>query len=296
MIHNQVEASFRKKLLRVSVVGVFLYAQCISAQLVAGSSSIRSDPTGSPASLRFSVVSIRSDAPDDRGWTLDFTPDGCSARGITLFRLIQETYGIVEGDRIVGLPRWAYFQKFNLEAKVDSDDVTVYQGLDLNHHRLMLQAVLADRFQLTVHRETVLQPGYALVIANKGPRIQESRPEDEPSTHIKGLGGTVSLGRGQLDVKWVTMTNFAKILSAQLRQHVADDTGLTKRYNFKLQWNPDELGTPAVNGANEGAPPTDSSEPSIFAAIKDQLGLRLKPAKVPVERIVVDRLEQPSAN
>lgn len=232
----------------------------------------------------------------DPGWKLEFTPDGCSARGIVMIRLMQEAFGILEGDKIVGLPTWAYSERWDIEAKVDEDDLAAFKKLDWDHQKLMLQAVLTDRFKLIVHRENHLQPSYILVVGKKGPRIRESSPEVVPPTSVKRSGSRVSLRRGRLTVERMTMTEFAKLLSVQVRRHVVDKTGLKSHYDLTLEWTPDNLAAPVPNSSNGTLNLSDSSVPSIFTAIKDQLGLRLKSGKEPVETLVIDQLERPTEN
>ena len=105
------------------------------------------------------------------------------------------------------------------------------------------------------------------------------------------------MGRGQLTGQIVNLQFLAQVLSQQLGRAVVNQTGLTGNYNFTLEWTPD----PAQGGGPPGEPkdnplPADSSGPSIFTAIQEQLGLRLESQKGPAEVIVIDRVEKPSEN
>ena len=109
------------------------------------------------------------------------------------------------------------------------------------------------------------------------------------------------VGRGQLTAQAVPMTSLANMLSQQLHRTVLDKTVLTGKYDIELNWTPDQGSEPMFKGA-EGSPQRadaaapDSSGPSIFTALQEQLGLRLQSAKGPVETIVIDHVEMPSEN
>jgi len=108
------------------------------------------------------------------------------------------------------------------------------------------------------------------------------------------------VGRGQLTAQAVPMTPFANMLSQQLQRTVVDKTGLTGKYDIELNWTPDQGAEPMFKGP-DGAPQRsdaapDSSGPSIFTALQEQLGLKLQSAKGPVETIVIDHVEMPSEN
>jgi uncharacterized protein (TIGR03435 family) len=107
---------------------------------------------------------------------------------------------------------------------------------------------------------------------------------------MEGNGGPV---RGQ----GIAIANLVHLLSQQLGRIVVDKTGLTGKYDFTLQWTPDESqGPPGGPPGIDYAPPPDSSGPSIFTAIQEQLGLKLESEKGPVEILAIDHAEKPSAN
>jgi bla regulator protein BlaR1 len=146
--------------------------------------------------------------------------------------------------------------------------------------RTMLQALLADRFQLKVHRETREVPMYALVVAKNGAKLQESSVDDQPrgSTTGDGSGMHMDIARG-------TMTQLANRLSVNgAGRPVLDRTGLTGIYTFKLNW------------VNAVASVSDSALPPLDLALQEQLGLRLESIKGPLEILVIDHAEKPTAN
>jgi uncharacterized protein (TIGR03435 family) len=245
----------------------------------------------------FEVVSVKPHGPLDRGWKLRFTPDGYYAEGVTAQKLIQEAYGIFEADRISGLPSWGNSQKYDIEAKFSDSDLPAFQKLDVDQRRLTIQGLLASRFKLKVRHEVRELPVYDLIVAKDQPKFQETRPDEAPIRSTKGFGGLITRsGPGQLTVKWETMSHFAEMLSMILDRQVIDTTGLKGHYDFALDWAPDSNLAAGVGSSNETSTTPDLSGPSIFTALQEQLGLKLKAQKGPVEVLVIAHIEQPSAN
>lgn len=151
--------------------------------------------------------------------------------------------------------------------------------------------LLEERFLLTLHRETKEQQVCALVVAQSGPKLQESK---------EGMG-RAGMDRGLLTGQGVGLGLLAKNLSNQLDRTVIDHTDLSGKYDFELKWTPDPgqptaapLGPPPPGV--KLPPPPDPNGPSIFTALTEQLGLRLESQKGPVEMLVIDRVERPSEN
>src|ERR1700684_1709087 len=127
----------------------------------------------------YEVTSLEPSGPGSGVVRFLITRERVSATGVTLQNLIQESYGV--GDpQISGAPDWVSSEKYDIEARVDGSAVDELQKLSSDQpnleQRRMLQALLADRFKLTLHRETKVLPAYALVIAENGPKLQESKP------------------------------------------------------------------------------------------------------------------------
>ncbi len=169
--------------------------------------------------------------------------------------------------------------------------------------RRMLQALLADRFQLKLHSDTKQLAVYALVLAKNGPKLQAAISGDTYPNGFKGPDGGGGPGMifmegngGPVTGQGVPIADLVRLLSQQLGRTVVDKTGLTGKYDFKLKWTPDEnQGPPGPPGA-DNAPPPDSSGPSIFTAVQEQLGLKLESQKGAVKILVVDHGEKPSEN
>src|SRR5258708_6329833 len=250
----------------------------------------------------FEVASIRPSSSEDRRPLINMQPSGrCVARNATVKRLITVAYRI-KHFQISGGPKW-----------IDSDffDIAATPAGPLakpDQFQAMLQALLAERFHLVIRRETKEMPVYALVAAKGGPKIKEALDSDPA---IIDPGGRAPEGaprrppitrirRGSLTAQGIEMLAFVDTLSNFLGRAVLDRTGLSGRYDVKLQWTTDEnqVAMFEVMGVPEGfgAPPPDPLGPSLFTALQEQLGLRLETQKGPLEMLVIERVEKPSEN
>jgi uncharacterized protein (TIGR03435 family) len=268
-----------------------------------GAGEPEAENTASSARV-FDVASIKANKSGSNMVRMMVGPDRLTAVGATLQMLIQNAYEI-QDFQIAGGPKWANSDRYDIEAKMDGSAVEKLQTLSMDQRALesrrMLQALLADRFRLAFHRETKDLPGYALVIAKNGPKVHDAKPGDTYPNGIKGPDGHDGAGLmiirgngGPLTGQGVPIANLVQVLSQQLGEIILDNTGLTGKYDFTLQWTPDERTGPGSSRSDD-APP-DSSGPSIFTAIQEQLGLKLESRKVPVEVLVIDHVEPPSEN
>jgi uncharacterized protein (TIGR03435 family) len=231
-----------------------------------------------------------------------FTPYGFSATNVTLQTLIRDVYQ-VQASQIAGAPNWLNSETYDVEARMDKSVAEELRKVDpmqsLPERQRMLQALLADRCKLTLHRETKDLPVYALAIAENGPKLQEAKPGDTYANGIKGPNGhpggpgNIRMGRGTLTGQALSMADFVRVLSDQLGRPVLDKTGLTGKYDLTLQWTPDDSQLPGLKQAEPQPPPSGSS---IFTAIQAQLGLELESQDSPVETLVIDHVEKPSEN
>ena len=209
----------------------------------------------------------------------------CVARNSTVKELIDVAYELrfgpiraVLNDMIIG-PSWTDSAAFDVEAKAESPDATWPEV------RRMLQAMLAERFRLTFHREPRQLTGFALVVAAAGHKLKAGDPNGKP-------GFTAApVVRGQN----VPVGAIANLLAQRLGRPVADKTGLTGPFDFTLSWTPDptDLG---VGGPGGGASPAGRDGGSLVTALQEQLGLRLETQRIPVEAFVIDRVEMPTPN
>ena len=260
------------------VVLIVAAAVLLSSPLLAQTSAPapQSAPAKTPA---YDVVSVKPHKDIDGSMWWRSAPDGMSASGIHLENLIMSAYGLIVSDQIVGLPGWADSATFDIQAKMGDDTFAALQKLPRKerYHQqdLMLQSLLADRFQLKIHHETRQLPVYDLVIAKDGLKMQPA-----PA----GEHGSWSTDNGRFNGKAVPLDSFVFSLSNEVGRLVVNKTGLTGNYTIALKWTPFDQQGQADSG------------PSIFAALEQQLGLKLVSAKGPVDTIVVDHVEKPSPN
>jgi len=247
--------------------------------------------TAAPIKLPvFAVASVKRNDSPASPFKLAFTSDGVTIENVPLLSIIRAAYGMFNAldDKFIGIPGWASTENFDIEAKVDDADVAEFQKLNFDKRQLMVQALLADRFKLRAHHETRELPIYELVIAKNGPQLQVSEANPVP--------GDVTTGRGQITGKNVGMYRLETALTRAVGRTVVDKTGLHGSYDFSLHWTPDDADTSTSQSPSGAAHGPDASGPSIFTATQEQLGLKLVPAKGPVEVLVVDHVENPSAN
>jgi len=189
---------------------------------------------------------------------------------------IMSAYDVHTPEQIVGLPAWAGSEAFAIEAKMDGDTVAALAKLQpqeqWQQRQKMLQALLADRFALKVHRTTKELPIYVLTVVDAG-KLKKS---------VSETGGS-STYSGKFTARGISIDSLAMNLSNTVGRTVVNQTGLAGTYDFTLEWAP------------EGADASDP-RPSIFTALEEQMGLKLKPSKGPVDAIVVDAIKRPSQN
>jgi uncharacterized protein (TIGR03435 family) len=245
---------------------------------------------------KFEIISIKPHRENDDGWSYHFRADGFYAVGITLQYLIKEAYGTYEDYRIFGLPKWTNSAMYDIQAKVAESDVAELRKSTLDQRRMMLQALLVERFNLKAHHEAKVLPEYALVVAKNGPKFRESKPDYVAPSSIKGMGGLIKRRQaGFVAVEWFDMSNVVSLLTSEMDRLVVDRTGLKGHYDFELHWAPD---TRPISDTGQPGPAVaqEASGPSIFTALQEQLGLKIESARGPVDVIVIERIETPSKN
>jgi uncharacterized protein (TIGR03435 family) len=249
----------------------------------------------------FEVASIRPSSRTFVGGWMRRDPGLLSITNFTLKDLIMEAWH-VQPFQVLGGPSWMDVARFDVSAKQD-------RIAKVETSLLMLQSLLADRFQLAMHLETRELPTYALVLAKKdgklgpglvapkegncvfaGPNSDIARPESG-----KPFCKTISVNPRFLHIYGFPLTELAKHLSEILGRQVTDQTGLTGNFNINLEWTPSEAQALQLPPGVQAPPPPDSPV-SIFTAIQEQLGLKLESRKGPVEVWVIDRAEKPTEN
>jgi bla regulator protein blaR1 len=295
-----------------------------AAQSVTGSNTpqILTASFYNPPPLRvYESVSVTLSKPNSAiAPTVDFRPDGLTATNVSLQMLIQQAYGVAP-YQIAGAPDWLGHDSYDVEAKVGEPLADELAKGDVNRlgaaQQPMLLELLADRFHLAVHRETRQLPAFALVVSKTGSKLHEATPGEiypvgpDGITDASGTshGGLLSFHRGRVIGQGIELDLFIKELSGQLGRPVLDQTGLTGKYDFTLQWSDGGVDLReyiAESGnANPGSkfarldplPQSGPQGPSIFTALHDQLGLDLLESQdqtAPVQVLVIDRAGPPA--
>jgi uncharacterized protein (TIGR03435 family) len=245
----------------------------------AGSAQPVPAATTAPVKLpEWDVVSVKPVQNCSAGSGMQVTKDGVHVFCLAVRSLVQIAWRISEPSRILDVPSWASDQTYEIDAKVDGDDVAAFGKLSGPERNQMLQALLRDRFKLKAHLDTRELPVYELVVAKGGSKLKEATPAEaaQPMMRMRS--------RGEIDSVSMSLGSLPSLLSRELDRPVVDKTGLKGNYDFTLQF------APAV-----GSPP-DSEAPSIFTAIEEQLGLRLQTARAPMDVLVIDSVERPAEN
>jgi bla regulator protein blaR1 len=263
--------------------------------LIALAVSVAFAQTAAPPS-GFEVVSVKPSDPSATGMQIGVSPGGVfDAKNVTLKALIRQAYD-VRDFQISPNPAWrdnGWFDsaRYDIIAKgntaaVSEDDLRKMTDAQRNAFRDQLTAkvriLLADRFQLKVHKETKEMPVYALTVAKNGPKFQPSANDDVTRTGLNIHRGDT--GKSEITATRIPVAVLVKTLSDQVGRTVLDQTGLQGNYDFKLTFTPD-MGQPS-----------ETDGPSIFTALQEQLGLRLDSQKGPVEVLVIDNAQRASEN
>jgi uncharacterized protein (TIGR03435 family) len=241
----------------------------------------------------FAVASIKANHSIG-GATFGAGNGGGGGRNVTLKALMAFAYRVQE-FQISGGPGWIGSERFDVQSKAEDPRASFDQL------RLLLQSLVADRFQVKFHRETKVLPIYALVVAKGGAKVRLS--EDQQSPEVNGPAppgsgpnrGAVRIGAGSLTGNAVTMSLFTRFLSQRLDRTILDRTKLAGRFDIQLQWTPGP-GEMPYGPSGDLLAAAESSGASVFVAIQEQLGLKLEPARGPVEVFVIDHAEGPSEN
>jgi uncharacterized protein (TIGR03435 family) len=292
------------------------------------SASLLAAQAPAPKKLAYEVASVKPHADNDYFIRLN-TGAGDGGRlnlsGVPIALLIQLAYGnnVMGGplggqNNLTGLPGWAQTDRFDIEARPEAG----FQPTQ-DQTKEMIQSLLEDRFALKLHKETKDGPVYALVVGKDGPKMKlsaDQTPIGPPTARPGGGSGPPPLpppppgpnfnpttmprgmmmnSPGMLRGTAQNMAGIARLLSGQAGRQVIDKTGLTGLYDFELKFAPSQpMQLPPGMTLPPGVslPEADPTAPSIFTAVQEQLGLKLESSKAPLESIVVEHLEKPTAN
>jgi len=235
------------------------------------------------ANPQFEVATIK---PSKEGTPFTIHPTNSGmlvANNVSLSYLIKFAYEI-HPRQITKAPAWLETEKYDLTAKPDLEGQP-----SLKQMRMMVRKLLADRFQFAFHTEKKELPVYAVTVLKTGAKL--TKDENNPNGNPGYSGGPA--GKRVMNSTIVEFISF--VLNDAVDRLVVDQTGLgPARFDFTLKWTPDTQ-APGATGAAPSAVSADAP-PDIFAAVQQQLGLKLEPTKAPVDVFVIDKVEKPSDN
>lgn len=238
------------------------------------SCTLNAQPSAADRDAKFEVASVKPSGPNARRGGLQILPGGrLSARNVPLRNIVTRAYGIKSFQLTGNSP--VLDESYVIDAKAPQespDDGQVFT---------MLQNLLAERFQLKIHRESKNMPVYVVVAANGGIKFHESS-DTSAQPFISFRTGAIIAIRSKLDA-------FCNGISVLLDRPVFNETNLTGSYDFELHFDPNSMSNPGVPGQQYDAP-------SIFTAFHEQMGLKLEPKTRQVDVVIIDHVEKPSAN
>jgi bla regulator protein BlaR1 len=322
--HLGVALSPRKKLLLatmgIAALAVPLMAGVLVAPLLRAQTAVSDWQTAAGGAAKFDVASVKQTGPDGsyysnfplNAWSAFartgglFTATNIALKDYLTFAYKLSTYE-TRHTLPPQLPKWANANRYDIQARASGEPTK-------DQFRLMIQALLTERFKLVAHRETRQIPVFALVLEKPGKLGPKLRPHlDNPPcaivpapgspqagpyfvggfpTFCGGVTGEVVSGHDHFGGRNLTMDIIADILGAGWEdpgRPVVDETGLTGKFDFSIEY------TPQVNGPPQGVQ-FDLNGPTYIEALKEQLGLKLESRVAPVDILVIDHIEEPSAN
>jgi len=268
---------------RQGVAAVLVIASVCGASAAWGQAQGNSPAAGSGPGPAYEVVSIKPTRAGTASASVQTLPDGYRSLNMPLTNLIVSAWAVGPWMEFSGLPEWARSDAYDIEAKVDDATAEAWKKMPPDavwkQQQAMMRALLAERCGFAAHWETKEGPVYDLVIAKGGVKMKEAAPGE--ASGMTGSGGA----KGQhLSAHAATVADVMGFAGDAGRK-IIDRTGLGgKKFDFALDWTPDAMQSAEDPGV------------SIFTALEEQLGLKLAPARGPVETLVIDHMERPTAN
>jgi uncharacterized protein (TIGR03435 family) len=301
-----------RKLLVVAAIAGPMVVGVLSGQRMLAQSA-------APVAPKFEVASIRPCKDPSQEPPIGHRPGANSSPGrlatdcVELLNLIGNAYNAfadghlnrnAEPAPINGGPPWLHAAWYEINAKAEGDpSVEMMMGP-------MMQALLEDRFRLKVHRQTSEGPVYFLTVAHGGPKLH-AFIEGSCTPYSTFPPPPLQLGKQYCEsmisgvspsvvAQGATLDEFSKTLRVVLDRPVINKTGIAGRFDFHVRFSREGTTTAGVSLAprNDGSSPASdpAGPPSIFTALREQLGLKLEPGKGPIEVLVIDHVERPSEN
>ena len=234
------------------------------------------------------VATIKPSRPDE-GFSLGVGRGGRNVFTTTAtpLRTLIQFANAIHPRQISNGPSWLDSDRYDVTIKPDQDGLP-----SIRQMRVLVQKLLAERFKLVSHREKKELSVYAITLAKGGPKVI---PHEGPATNQPSFG----FGRGMLNIRNSTMTEFAGFLQANiLEQPVVDQTGLTDRFDLNVRYTPDATQLASLPAGVPPPPAVSEADapPDLFTAFQQQVGLKLESKKALVDVVVVDKVERPSDN
>lgn len=241
-------------------------------------------PMDTNANPSFEVATIKPSKPDEQRQAFLVRGRRFQIINQNLTSILSFAYG-VQAKQLIGLPPWADTDKYDIDAEPDGEGAPSDK-----QWRGMLQKLIVERYKFTFHRDKKELSVYALTVAKAGPKLTKSEGDSN------GLPGLFFQGLGKLNVRNANMGDFTGLMqNVVLDRPVVDQTGLAGRFDFTLNWTPDDS---QFGGAAAHVPPsTDANPPpNLYTAIQEQIGLKLDATKAPADVMIIDHVEKPSDN
>ena len=234
---------------------------------------------------KFDVVTIKPSDPNRPGKLFTIRGRHVLTVNTNVNDLITFAYSL-HTKQLVNAPPWFATDKFDIDGVPDVEGQP-----NLKQLRLLIQSALTDRFKLTFHHDQKELSVYALTVAKGGPKLTDTihKPSEPVNFGYRKLGA--------LMVTNATMKDFCDgMQGSALDRPAVDHTGLTGRYDFTLNWTPDESQFEAMGGYRPPATEDPNAPPALSTAMQEQLGLRFDAVKALADVFVIDHIEKPSAN
>jgi uncharacterized protein (TIGR03435 family) len=292
--HVTSSLSFAKRLLLAGAAAAAVGGPVFIGFLNAPAIRAQSPP------LAFEVASVKpSGLGDGRGTGFDFQPGGFTAKNVPLKALIAIAYDLpFMTDRISGGAAWTRTEGFDIESKA-----AIPAGASVKARermmKLMLQGLLAERFNLSLQRQTKEMPVYTLSVGKNGPKLKQSTIDEKDCTDGQDRCHVINggIGRG-LHAKAVDMSDVVVFVGNWTDRPLIDQTGLQGLYELDTEgWAPMRARPPRPDGqpTAEDTALADPAQPTLFM-IFDRLGLKLEAKKGPVETLSIEHADRPAAN
>lgn len=269
-----------RRMIRRLLVFAVVLACCDSWAIAQTAAAAHPDPAGP----NYDVVTVKLNDTGSGSIHLSIRDDLLQATNIQLDSLIETAFDI-RRDQILELPHWAQVTHYDVVAKVVDMTPEQLRGLSGEQRRAMIQHLLQQRFHLQTHIETRTLPLLKLTVAKDGIKFSEWQKPAEDQSNKKG---SMNVNNDEMTAIGVPMGTLVRFLASQTHMPVVDETGLKGNYNFNMKWQREE------EGPSSGL--HDQALPPIYAALPEQLGLKLESGKGPVNVLVVDSIEQPGEN